>query len=263
MFLIKVTTQTIDQVVAHSKYASGGIPKKAKIGDIILIALTNINKGEKSIRFIMRYGGFYEDYQGESEELWGKKWTYIIKGTDLQSVEPFNMEDVQKRERPYRFNMGNYLYVEEVDEVAVLDWIYDRERYAVVYPDEESSNLQGHTEGMKKTVTVNVYERNPIARQLCIEHYGATCYCCDFNFGKTYGAKFEGKIHVHHRKKVSETDGEYQVNPIDDLVPVCPNCHMVLHSKRVGCYSVDDVKAMLKGQGQRAGQAGVHQPENV
>ena len=35
------------------------------------------------------------------------------------------------------------------------------------------------------------------------------------------------------------------VNPKTDLIPVCPNCHMILHSKNDGVYSPEEVKNML------------------
>ena len=93
---------------------------------------------------------------------------------------------------------------------------------------------------------VNTYERNHEARQKCIERHGTVCTICDFDFGKTYGEQFKGMIHVHHLKMISDTDGEYVIDPINDLRPVCPNCHMVLHRKKEGCYSIDEIKAMLK-----------------
>jgi len=43
------------------------------------------------------------------------------------------------------------------------------------------------TEGTPKTGSVTTYERNPVARQECIEHYGCTCFACGFSFGETYG----------------------------------------------------------------------------
>jgi predicted HNH restriction endonuclease len=114
-----------------------------------------------------------------------------------------------------------------------------------IYPDDLLDNSPEYREGKKKTVQVNTYERNPAARQACINHYGATCYVCGFDFGKTYGSKYDGMIHVHHLKMVSEADDEYTVNPINDLRPVCPNCHMVLHSKREEGYTIEEVKEML------------------
>ncbi|UQZ89713.1 hypothetical protein C4J81_11050 [Deltaproteobacteria bacterium Smac51] len=115
-----------------------------------------------------------------------------------------------------------------------------------IYPDDLPDNSSEYREGKKKTVQINIYERNPAARHACIDHYGTTCYVCGFDFGKTYGAQCNGMIHVHHLKMVSGFDEAYIVNPIDDLRPVCPNCHMVLHSKRDGCYTIEEIKKMLE-----------------
>lgn len=70
---------------------------------------------------------------------------------------------------------------------------------------------------------------------------------CGFDFGKFYGDEFEGKIHVHHIKSLSEINEEYEVDPINDLKPVCPNCHLALHSK-VGDnpYGIDELKAKIQ-----------------
>jgi hypothetical protein len=121
------------------------------------------------------------------------------------------------------------------------------ESIARLYPDESGANEAETTEGAKRLVFVNVYERSPEARKMCLEDYGTTCFICGFDAAEIYGKRFKGKIHVHHLIPLSEIGVEYIVNPIDDLRPVCPNCHMVLHSKKDGCYSIDEVKAMLNG----------------
>jgi len=36
-------------------------------------------------------------------------------------------------------------------------------------------------------------------------------------------------IHVHHIVPVSQMQSSYQLNPIKDLVPLCPNCHNIVH----------------------------------
>jgi len=86
-----------------------------------------------------------------------------------------------------------------------------------------------HPEGAVRQVLVNVYERNPVARAKCIEHFGAECAVCGINFGRAYGLIAEGFIHVHHLRPLSTIRGEYVVDPVKDLRPVCPNCHAVLH----------------------------------
>jgi hypothetical protein len=100
-------------------------------------------------------------------------------------------------------------------------------------------------EGATKQITVNAYERDRQARLHCIKHYGATCSICGFDFEKMYGAIGAGYIHVHHLKPLSEIGEKYQVNPIEDLRPVCPNCHAMIHVKKPA-YTINEMKVVLK-----------------
>jgi 5-methylcytosine-specific restriction protein A len=88
-----------------------------------------------------------------------------------------------------------------------------------------------YVEGATRSVTVNAYERNPRARKACLDHYGFDCAVCVFNFANFYGDLGEGFIHVHHLKDLATVGGEYEVDPIADLRPVCPNCHAMLHAE--------------------------------
>jgi 5-methylcytosine-specific restriction protein A len=101
-----------------------------------------------------------------------------------------------------------------------------------------------YREGAVNRVTVNAYERNPIARRDCISRYGTTCTVCGFDFERKYGSRAKGIIHVHHERPLSEIGEEYSVNAVDDLKPVCPNCHAVIHSK-VLAYSIEQVREMI------------------
>ena len=99
-------------------------------------------------------------------------------------------------------------------------------------------------EGAAEYVTTNKYERNPKARTACLEYYGTSCAVCGLDFGKEYGPEFAEKIEVHHIVPLSEIGEEYIVDPIKDLVPVCPNCHSALHSKKGGVYTIEELKAI-------------------
>ncbi len=101
-----------------------------------------------------------------------------------------------------------------------------------------------YTEGTPKTVTLTKYERNPQARAACLAAHGTACAVCGIDFGKFYGPEFAGKIEVHHIVPISEIGAEYKLDPIKDLVPVCPNCHMALHSKKDGVYTVEELKSI-------------------
>ncbi|HYG14887.1 MAG TPA: HNH endonuclease [Bacteroidia bacterium] len=102
----------------------------------------------------------------------------------------------------------------------------------LIYADElPHGNIEDLIEGAKKTVSVNAYERNPEARKKCIAHWKAICTVCDFDFEKIYGEIGKGFIHVHHLKPISKIGQEYTINPVEDLRPVCPNCHSMLHKE--------------------------------
>ena len=95
--------------------------------------------------------------------------------------------------------------------------------------DEAGNDL--YTEGGKREITVNKYERNPINRKLCLAANGYKCSICGFDFVKKYGKIGEQFINVHHIIPVSEMKTKYMVDPVNDLIPVCPNCHAMLHRK--------------------------------
>ena len=103
-------------------------------------------------------------------------------------------------------------------------------------------------EGAKIRVEVNAYERSPEARRLCIAAHGSNCCICGLNFGEVYGADAEGYIHVHHVRPLAEIGKEYVVNPVEDLRPVCPNCHAVLH-RRNPAFDIEEVRKMLLRNG--------------
>lgn len=131
-------------------------------------------------------------------------------------------------------------------------WLKDHTRKikALSYFEQETMSEQGaieeiSVEGAMKNVLTNRYERNSWARDRCLAYYGTACTICGFDFGEVYGPEFTDKIEVHHRKPLNEIKQAYVVNPIEDLIPVCPNCHLVLHSKSDGVYTIEEIKAKL------------------
>ena len=109
-------------------------------------------------------------------------------------------------------------------------------------PDDVPSGI--YMEGAVQRVTVNRYERDRAARRACIEHYGARCRVCDLDFGARYGSVGEGYIHVHHISPISKIGANYEVDPVKDLRPICPNCHAMVH-RRQPPFALDDLRSML------------------
>ena len=120
--------------------------------------------------------------------------------------------------------------------LAVSDELGDG--YEVLEDDEI------YYEGSVTTVKVNKYERNQEARRKCIEIHGCQCKICGFDFEKTYGEAGKGLIHVHHIVPISSIKEEYQIDYEKDLIPVCPNCHSMIHRKKEA-YTIKEVEDML------------------
>ncbi|MCI6242363.1 MAG: HNH endonuclease [Agathobacter sp.] len=95
----------------------------------------------------------------------------------------------------------------------------------------ESSDVKEkrYLEGGVQKALVNKYERNPANRELCLAVNGYLCKICGFDFEQVYGGLGHHFIHVHHIKKVSSYENQYYLDPTTDLIPVCPNCHAMLH----------------------------------
>lgn len=115
-------------------------------------------------------------------------------------------------------------------------------------PSEQKKSIDGldeiytyFKEGISKKAEVNLYKRSLEARRKCIEQKGCICSVCKFDFKKTYGNIGYNFIHIHHLKELSEIKEEYLVDPKEDLVPVCPNCHAMLH-KRKPAYTIEELK---------------------
>lgn len=102
-----------------------------------------------------------------------------------------------------------------------------------------------YSEGAVSRILVNRYERDKNARAACINYYGPRCDVCQLLLEDFYGNIARDFIHVHHLQPVSELGSNYQVDPIKDLRPVCPNCHAVLH-RRDPPYSLEEMRQSIK-----------------
>lgn len=145
----------------------------------------------------------------------------------------------EDNKKPFTFaGIGCVEKVEDVVPVKVI-WMFE----TGIFADETNLTSSLH-EGAVCRVSVNAFERNPVARQRCLKHYGTNCCVCGFNFGEVFGSQAEGFIHVHHLKPLSDIGEEYKVDPIEDLRPVCPNCHAMIHLGGK-TRSIENVKEMI------------------
>lgn len=68
------------------------------------------------------------------------------------------------------------------------------------------------------------------------------CLVCGFSFEETYGELGAGYIEAHHLIPLSQLEESYSEEK--DLVPVCSNCHRMLHRKPD--VDINDLKTIIQ-----------------
>ena len=108
------------------------------------------------------------------------------------------------------------------------NWYASDDEMVIRLPEEVEKPEQ-YIEGVSSKVAVNRYERNRVARAKCIETHGYICAVCSIDFEEVYGPIGTHYIHVHHIVPLSKIKKGYRLDPVKDLIPVCPNCHAMIH----------------------------------
>lgn len=127
--------------------------------------------------------------------------------------------------------------------ITLMLTLLDVEDTGAGLPDELPDN-----EGERRLVVSARYERNPVNRALCLLHKGYVCSVCGFDFGRVYGEIGKNYIEVHHVMPVSLMGPDYHFDVDRDMVPVCSNCHSMLH-RRNPPYTVGELQAVIADNG--------------
>lgn len=112
-------------------------------------------------------------------------------------------------------------------------------------PIEIQRGERRYSEGEIRQMSINAYERSGSARRRAIEIHGTYCACCDMSFEAQYGEIGRGFIHIHHSTPLG-TQMRRDVNPKTDLVPVCPNCHAMLHRRKEKPFTVEELRDVIQ-----------------
>lgn len=101
-------------------------------------------------------------------------------------------------------------------------------------------------EGKQVKVYTTKYERDPANRKEAIRIHGTRCMVCDFDFEEVYGELGKDFIEVHHTKPLSSLEYEVEVNPEEDLVCLCSNCHRMIHRNKNKIMTVEELKKLME-----------------
>ena len=118
-------------------------------------------------------------------------------------------------------------------------------------PESQTPKFRNESEGERKHITkeMDVIRRNPQLRQQCIDRYGYQCQCCGMDFAEMYGEELGANfIEVHQLKPIStfETEG-IPKDFVENLVPLCSNCHSMIHHIEQSDHPLRDLREAYKG----------------
>lgn len=97
--------------------------------------------------------------------------------------------------------------------------------------------------------SVNAFERDPDLRGIALAHRGSACHACGMDFEQIYDLPGADLMQVHLITPLAHLDGDYAPDPLVDLVPLCPTCHVAAHSRWPDSYSVEELRTMLRRSG--------------
>jgi hypothetical protein len=104
-------------------------------------------------------------------------------------------------------------------------------------------------EGKEKLRLHLIKERNrhlvAIAKKKWLQQSNGKLRCevCYFSFVETYGSVGGGFIEAHHKVSISTINADTIVR-IEDIVPICSNCHSMLHRHKPW-LSIEQLKELL------------------
>ena len=118
--------------------------------------------------------------------------------------------------------------------------------YVSVSPSGLSQpEFEPRPEGAEIQRLISTHERDPSLRAQCLKIHGHHCKICEINLGSIYGKLGEDFIHVHHLSPLSRGRQPRRTDPNNDLIPVCPNCHSMIH-RGGACRSPLEVQSAMK-----------------
>jgi hypothetical protein len=191
------------------------------------------------------HGKFRPDELAQGQDAWK------ISGPGASLPAPIDVSD-EPWLRELLGEQANFsLGLNRIRSLSVLSALDSMFGKALGFPKEtlpEEVPEGTYREGQGVQITVNRYERDASARAACLRHFGPVCQICRVDLSTIYGPIAAGLVHVHHLQPLSQVEEQHEVRPDQDLIPVCPNCHAVVH-RRDPPVTPDEVREMMAQAG--------------
>jgi hypothetical protein len=161
---------------------------------------------------------------------------YAEYGDGMFFLLPAGKEHLSKNQDILKYLlMNDFSYIDLVENLRIID---SNKRTKIIEVFDENLIIQ---EGIKIITEKEVYARSSQLREYALSYYskhgGLSCSCCGFNFLAFYGKETgEDFIEMHHIKPVFQYHGDDLMQTIkiaiNNIIPVCSNCHRMIHRHR-------------------------------
>lgn len=226
--------------------------------------IINNNPGIPTSKLISKLFDIFSPTGEDAEILQGRNDTkFSQKVRNLKSHKTLDKYTTYSKEEGWKINVvgiqylaDNQVSINYLDDVLSTNYSYE-DKLSFSSLAEETIEYNANAgqsekevflydenlfidEGKMKTVTSVVRERSSTLRNAAIKHFTVDgrikCSQCGFDFEETYGEIGKGYIEIHHVKPIFQYEDEETEKTIkkalENLIPVCANCHRMLHRKK-------------------------------
>jgi len=169
---------------------------------------------------------------------------FLINRNDRMKLLPHSL-----RNNGIGHGQKSVWYVDKPDRQALKNDLLDYvESIINKFNTNDEFKYHLHNENKSYTTSTTQIYRSQAAKAECIRLRGCYCNICGFDFEKHYGEMGKDFIEVHHITpigKLSNAEGYEGTDPFNDLIPLCSNCHSMIH-RRKEPYHPDEIKVLFK-----------------
>lgn len=206
--------------------------------DMMVLAGRNDTRFSQIVRNLKSHSTFEKDGYAEN----------IDRGFH---ITPKGKRLVEAKQNILRYMFGSSIF-NPADILTSCDDLLKSDTQRKVIPLTEF--IQEGTTFQKQNLLIR--ERSAQLRNAAREYYSNKedgllyCNCCNFEFGHFYNPTlYSTCIEIHHLKPLYQYEDEDINKTIEDalqnLVPVCPNCHRVIHKHHIGMDNFHTFKENL------------------
>lgn len=165
---------------------------------------------------------------------------YVKYTKDGYCITPEGIEKIEE----YKM-LSSTNFDDTVKEVAI-DEIIDKNRDYVPECDVD--------EGSESEYKIKARERSSVLRKYAFDYFKSKnqikCDICGFDFENVYGLMGKDYIEIHHIIPISlykaKGDKKSLSEAIKNLMPVCSNCHKIIHKTKD--FTGEKIKKQLKAK---------------